>query len=65
MVSPSPNSQAGGPLLVRCPHVLIQYICSYPPHLEAVSYVHNLRTCLVIVTGIHFFMVSAGSKIIE
>jgi hypothetical protein len=31
-----PNSQAGGPLLVGCPQLLIQYICSYPPHPEAV-----------------------------
>jgi hypothetical protein len=29
--SPTPNPQAGGPLLVGCPRLLIQYIRSYPP----------------------------------
>jgi hypothetical protein len=31
-VSNSPNPQAGGPPLVGCPRLLIQYIRSYPPH---------------------------------
>ena len=31
VVSTSPNPQAGGPSLVRCPRLLIQFICSYPP----------------------------------
>jgi hypothetical protein len=31
VVSPSPNPQAGGPPLVGCPRLLIQYIRSYPP----------------------------------
>jgi hypothetical protein len=34
--SPTPNPQAGGPLLVVCPWLLIQYIRSYPPLLGAV-----------------------------
>jgi len=29
-----PNPQAGGPLLARCLHLLIQYIDSYPLYLE-------------------------------
>jgi len=29
--STSPNPQAGGPPLVGCPLLLIQFICSYPP----------------------------------
>jgi hypothetical protein len=29
--SPSPNPQAGGPLLARCPCLLIQHMCSYRP----------------------------------
>ena len=32
VVSTSPNTQAGGPTLVGCPRLLIQYIRSYPPH---------------------------------
>ena len=36
VVSISPNSQAGGPPLVGCPRLLIQYIRSYPPYVEAV-----------------------------
>jgi hypothetical protein len=31
-VSPSPNPQAGGPPLVSCLRLLIQYIRSYPPY---------------------------------
>jgi hypothetical protein len=32
--APSPTPQAGGPPLVGCPRLLIQYICSYPPYPE-------------------------------
>ena len=32
VASTSPNSQAGGPPLVCCPRLLIQYIRSYPPY---------------------------------
>ena len=32
VVSASPNPQAGGPPLVGCPHLLIQFIRSYPPY---------------------------------
>ena len=32
VVSNSPNPQAGGPPLVVCLRLLIQYICSYPPY---------------------------------
>ena len=32
VVSTSPKFQAGGPPLVGCPRLLIQYICSYPPY---------------------------------
>jgi hypothetical protein len=46
-VSPMPNPQAGGPSLVGCPRLLIQYICSYPPYLEAIR---NLRTRHAVVT---------------
>jgi len=31
VVSTSPNPQAGGPPLVGCPQLLIQYMRSYPP----------------------------------
>jgi hypothetical protein len=36
VVSISPNPQAGRPPLIGCPRLLIQYILSYPPYLEAV-----------------------------
>jgi hypothetical protein len=36
VVSTSPNPQAGGPPLVGCPKLIIQYVRSYPPYLEAV-----------------------------
>jgi len=32
VVSTSPNPQAGGPPLVGCPRLLIQFIRSYPPY---------------------------------
>jgi hypothetical protein len=46
-----PNLQAGGPSFVGCPRLLIQYIRSYPPYLEAVSSIRNLRTRHAVVTG--------------
>jgi hypothetical protein len=46
-----PNPQVGGPPLVGCPQLLIQYICSYPPYLEGVSSIRNLRTCHAVVMG--------------
>jgi hypothetical protein len=39
-----PNPRAGGPPLVGCPRPLIQYIRSYPPYLETISSIRNLRT---------------------
>jgi hypothetical protein len=49
-VSPTPNPQAGGPPLVGCPRLLIQYIRSYLPYLEVVSSIRNLRTRHAVVT---------------
>jgi hypothetical protein len=53
VVSPPPNPQAGGPPLVGCPRLLIQYIRSYPPYLEAFSSIRNLRTRHAVVTRNH------------
>jgi hypothetical protein len=49
VVSPA-YPQAGGPPPVGCPLLLIQYIRSYPPYLEAVSSIHNLRMRQAVVT---------------
>jgi hypothetical protein len=49
-VTPSPNLQAAGPPLGGCPRLLTLYIPSYPPHLEAVSSTHNLRTRHALLT---------------
>jgi len=38
IVSKSPNTQAGGPHLVGCPRLLIQYIHSHPPYWR--SFLH-------------------------
>ena len=43
VVSSSTNPQAGESLLIGCPRLLIQQIRSYPPYLEAVSPIRNLR----------------------
>jgi hypothetical protein len=45
-----PNPQAGGPPLVGCPRLLIQYIRRYPPYLDAVSSIRNPRTRHAVVT---------------
>jgi hypothetical protein len=45
-----PNTLGGGPLLVTCPQLLIQYIHSYCPYLEAFSSTQNLRMCHAMVT---------------
>jgi hypothetical protein len=50
VVNPTPNPQAGGSLLDGCPRLLIQYIRSCPPYLEAVSSIRNLRTGHAVVT---------------
>ena len=38
VVSTSPNPQAGGPPLVGCPRMLIQFIRSYPPYRRPFLY---------------------------
>jgi hypothetical protein len=43
-----PNPQAGGPSLVGCLRLLIQYIHSYPPYLEGIS-IRSLRTRHAVV----------------
>jgi hypothetical protein len=45
--------QAGGLPPIGCPRLLIQYIRSYPPYLEAVSSIRNLRTRHAMVTRTH------------
>jgi hypothetical protein len=41
VISTSPKPQAGGPPLVRCRRLLIQYIHIYPPYLEPVPPIAN------------------------
>jgi hypothetical protein len=50
LLAPRPTAQVGGPLLVGCPRLLIEYIRSYPPYLEVVSSIRNLRTRPAVVT---------------
>jgi hypothetical protein len=50
---PPDNTQAGISPTVSCPQLLIQYILSYPSHLEAVSFISSPRTRHSVVTGIH------------
>ena len=38
VVSTPPNPQAGGPPLVGCPRLLIQFIRSYPPYRRPFLY---------------------------
>jgi hypothetical protein len=50
LLAPRPTPQAGGPPLVGCLQLLIQYIRSYPPYLEAVSSICNVRMRHAICT---------------
>jgi hypothetical protein len=50
VVSPTPNPQTGRPPFVGRPWLLIQYISSYPPYVEAISSIRNLRTRQALVT---------------
>ena len=66
IVITSPNNQAEGPPLIGCPRLLIQYIRSYPPHLEDVPPARTWRsTMLWWLDHIYRGLVDAtGSKII-
>jgi hypothetical protein len=48
-ISPPPNPQAGGTPTVDRPRLLVQYIRSYPPYLDAVS-IHKPMTRHAVVT---------------
>jgi hypothetical protein len=50
IVSPTPDPQAEGSPHVGSPRLLIQYIRSYPPYLEAGFSIRNLRTRHAVVT---------------
>lgn len=65
VVSTLPNPQVGGPCLVGCWQLLIQYIDSHPPYLEASSSNCNLRTCYATVTGTHLSWVDFVLTIIN
>jgi hypothetical protein len=45
-----PYLHVGGPPLVDCLLLLIEYSRRYPPYLEAVSSIRNLRTRHAVVT---------------
>jgi hypothetical protein len=49
LLAPRPTP-AEGPPLVGCLRLLIYYIRSYPPYMEAVSSIRNLRTRHAVVT---------------
>jgi hypothetical protein len=51
-LSPTPP-KAGEPSLFSFSRVFIQCIHSYPPYLEAVPSICNLKTHHVMVTGTH------------
>ena len=50
--STSPNPQAGGPLLVGCPRLLIQYIRSYTPYWRPFLHLHP-EARHAVLTGTH------------
>jgi hypothetical protein len=50
VVKPTPNPQSGGQPIVGCLRLFIPYIRSFPPHLEGVSSIRNLRTFHAVAT---------------
>jgi hypothetical protein len=54
-----PKPEAGAPLLFGCPQLLIQYICNYPPYLEAVPSIRNSRTRHAVMTGTHITLLTS------
>jgi hypothetical protein len=50
LLAPRPTLKARGPPLVGWLRLLIQYNCSYPPYLDGVSSIRNLRTSHAVVT---------------
>jgi hypothetical protein len=53
-----------GPPLVGCPRLLIQYICSFPPKLDGISSIRNLRTSHAVVIVTHLTWMNAASCVI-
>jgi hypothetical protein len=51
LLAPHPIPQAAGPLFISHPWLLIQFICSYPPYLEDVSSICNLRMGHAMMKG--------------
>jgi hypothetical protein len=49
LLAPRPT-QAEGPPFFLCQRLFIQYIRTYPPYLEDVSSIRNLRTRHAVVT---------------
>jgi hypothetical protein len=60
-----PNTQAGGPPLVGCSRLRVQYIRSNPPYLEAISPIRNLRTRHAVVTYHGLNKVKVGKKFVD
>jgi len=53
LLVPRPSPKLEDHPLIGCLRLLIQYICSYPPYLKALSSILNLTTCHAVVTGAH------------
>jgi hypothetical protein len=49
-ITSRPTPKTWGPHLVCCPRLLIQYIRHYPPYLEGIFSIRNLKTRHAVVT---------------
>jgi hypothetical protein len=56
------NPQAGGPPLAGCPRLPIEYIRRYPPYLEALSCIRNLRTRHAVVIRLKSMITQSKDK---
>jgi hypothetical protein len=54
--SPSPKPETGGPPFFGCAQLPIQYIRTYPPHLQAVCCNRKLSRHHALVTGTRLLM---------
>jgi hypothetical protein len=57
MLASCPTPSWESPLISHL-RLLIEYIHNYPPYLEAISYICNLRIYNTVVTGTHLICIS-------
>ena len=60
VVSASPNPQAGGPPLVGCPRLVIQFIRGYPPCRRLFLYTYVVSAAVYVLKCVDHDLWKAG-----